>query len=248
MPAYLSFLLGFGMDLNNFAERLLQRGDTEVKAKAILNEYLLGFGICSYAFTYYSGHIKSGRKLKFHCVSATLRPWHLHYLEQQYADVDRTLEDSQMASLPQLWDVYEQLRLAKHKREQRIRLESIEFGIHKGLSIPVHGPNHDFVNLVLHQRQNESCLQNSDILQYEWLSATHIFYNHIVKILDLNSNAPDKLTTREKQCLAYTAKLWRVQQIAKQLKISPRTVNFHIQNANKKLGTNSKYQSVYKYF
>ncbi len=235
------------MNLNNFADRLAQNGATEAKATAILTAYLAEFGIRSYALTYYSGHIKSGRKLKFHCVSAALRPWHLHYLEQHYADVDRTLADSQLASLPFTWDVQEQLRLAKNKREQRIRLESIEFGIDKGLAIPLHGPNHDFVSLVLHQRQGETCLQYSNTLQYEWLSAAHIFYQHIVKILDLTQSAPYKLTPREKQCLAFTAKLWRVPQIAKELKISPRTVNFHIQNANKKLGTNSKYQSVYKY-
>ena len=57
-----------------------------------------------------------------------------------------------------------------------------------------------------------------------------------------------QLTQREKQCLALTAKSWRVDQIAKELKISSRTVNFHLQNANKKIGTNNKYQSVHKYF
>ena len=57
-----------------------------------------------------------------------------------------------------------------------------------------------------------------------------------------------KLTRREEQCLKFTAKSWRVEQIAKELKISPRTVNFHIQNANKKLGSQNKYQAVYKFF
>ena len=42
-----------------------------------------------------------------------------------------------------------------------------------------------------------------------------------------------------------TAKSWRVDEIAAELKISPRTVNFHIQNANKKLRVNNKYQAGY---
>ena len=63
-----------------------------------------------------------------------------------------------------------------------------------------------------------------------------------------NSIPSYQLTRREEQCLTFTARAWRVEQIARELKISPRTVNFHIQNANKKLGTHNKYQATYKYF
>ena len=86
--------------------------------------------------------------------------------------------------------------------------------------------------------------------QFEWLSATHIFYHYIRKILNLDKTpiTPYQLTPREEQCLRLTEKSWRVEQIAKELKISERTVNFHLQNANKKLGTHNKYQAAYKYF
>ncbi len=237
------------MDLNNFASQL-EQANTERHAKAFLTAYLASYGIRNYAFTFYSGHIKSGRELKYHCVSNSLRDWHVHYLEQNYADVDRTLEESYTLTLPLFWHVQNQLELAKNKKEQRIREESIEFGIDKGLSLPVHGPNDDFVVLVLHQFKNENCLVNYQSFQFEWLSAAHIFYHYIKKILSLNHNSKtlNKLTRREEQCLTLTAKSWRVEQIAKELKISSSTVNFHIQNANKKLGTNNKYQSLYKYF
>ncbi len=68
------------------------------------------------------------------------------------------------------------------------------------------------------------------------------------KTLNLNEviSVNNALTKREKQCLNFTAKIWRVEKIAKELGISLRTVNFHIQNANKKLGTNNKYQSIHK--
>ncbi len=56
---------------------------------------------------------KTGQKLRYHCVSSALKPWHLHYLEQGYADVDRTLETVQTANFPAFWDVHEQLLQAK---------------------------------------------------------------------------------------------------------------------------------------
>jgi DNA-binding CsgD family transcriptional regulator len=237
------------MNINQFAERL-KLAISHRQAKAVLHDYLSHFGFKSYAFTFYSGHIKTGRKLRYHCVADALRPWHEHYLEQGYADVDRTLETSHKLTLPLIWDVREQLNQAKNTREQRIRLESIEFSIDKGISIPVHGPDNDFVTLTLHQRQNENCLANYEAHQFEWLAAAQVFYHYINLMLDLDSSPamPSRLTRREEQCLSLTAKSWRVEKIAAELKISPRTVNFHIQNANRKLGTNNKYQACNKYF
>lgn len=237
------------MNLLQFTNQLAAT-KTSAQAEAVLDSYLASFGFRSYAFTYYSGHVKSGRKLRYHYVSKALRVWHNHYLAQKYADVDRTLEESHSMTLPLFWDAHQQLKLAKNKREQRIREESIEHGIDQGLSIPVYGPQQDFATLALHQRVKETCLQKYESKQFEWMSAVQIYYHHIRRILNLSEKhiAPFQLTKREIQCLSYTQKSWRVEQIAKALKISVRTVNFHLQNANKKLGQNNKYQSAYRYF
>lgn len=227
----------------------LSHANTVQQAQKALDHYLVGFGIHHYAFTYYSGHVKTGRQLRYDCVSTALRPWHAYYLEQGYADVDRTLQENQTAVLPQRWDVHQQLKNAKNHRERRIREESIAFGVDKGLSIPVHGPDGDFVSLTLHQFRDETCLKKSAELQFEWLAAAQIYYHAIRKILGLDKSAalPYRLTKREEQCLMMTAQGFRVEKIAKELNITPRTVNFHIQNANKKLGTNNKYQASYKF-
>jgi DNA-binding CsgD family transcriptional regulator len=227
----------------------LKSAASEPQAKAILDQYLKQAGFSSYALTYYSGHVKTGRKLRYHCVSEALRPWHAYYLQEGYANVDRTLEEYYAMTLPLFWDVKEQLRDAKTKREKQIRLESIEFGIDKGLSIPIHGPKGDFVSLTLHQRLGENNLADYINQQFIWLSAAQLFYHFIKKLLDQHETPATAypLTRREKQCLLLTSKLMRVEQIAKELKISPRTVNFHIQNANKKMGTNNKYQACFNY-
>lgn len=54
------------------------------------------------------------------------------------------------------------------------------------------------------------------------------------------------LKPREMQCLLLIAKNYTTSAIAKSLCITERTVNFHIQRLNKKLGTQNKYQSVLK--
>lgn len=237
------------MNLSHF-DNYLKKAVSLKQAENLLNKYLSGFAFSCYAFTYYSGHIKSGRKLPYHYASEALLPWHLYYLGQDFADVDRTLEEIHSMTYPVFWDVKEQLSCAKSKREKDIRLESIAYGLDKGLSLSVHGPNCDFVTLTLHQRLNENCLKNYKVDQYEWWNATAIFYHHLRRIMNFCEVKATSyhLTRREKQCLLLTAKSWRVEKIAKELKLSPRTINFHIQNANKKLGTNNKYQAVNKYF
>ncbi len=232
------------MTLNNLVTQLNHARDPKAAEKAFEN-YLAALGIFHFAFTYYLKHTKTGSRLHYDYVSKALQPWHQYYLEQKYADVDRTLEEGHAQTLPLFWDVKIQLTQAKNKRERRIREESIEYGIDIGLSIPIHGPNGDFASLTLHQCQKEHGLRNYQENQFIWMIAAQLFYHTIRRLTYTESSTKMNLTKREQQCLTLTAKSWRVEQIAKELKISPRTVNFHIQNANKKLGTNNKYQSAY---
>lgn len=235
------------MTLTTYATALT-KADTIKEAECALTHYLETFGFRSFAFTYYSGHIKTGRKLRYDYSSPALRTWHIHYLAQAYADVDRTLEENFLITLPLFWDVDTQLIDAKNNREQRIREESIEYGIHRGLSVPIHGPHRDFACLTLHQRQQETTLADYQHKQYEWMAATQLYYHHIRRILALTEQAvSSSLTKREAQCLIFTAQSWRVEQIAKTLNITVRTVNFHLQNANKKMGTNNKHQAAFRF-
>lgn len=236
------------MDLLTF-ESQLKKADSLLKVESVLVTYLAAFGFSAFAFTLYAGHVKTGQKIRYDYASPALKTWHAYYLEQGYADIDRTLEQNSQHHLPLYWDVNEQLIVAKNKRERRIREESIAYGIDKGLSIPVFGPNEQVAVLVLHQRRGENCLASYRKRQYEWLAAAMVFFNYINQHLLLTIPAPKDygLTKREKECLLLTAQGWRVERIAMALNITVRTVNFHLQNANKKMGTSNKYLSLHKY-
>lgn len=236
------------MNIKQFAAKLANSGTIKQLEKH-LADYLEAFGFKYYAVTYYAGHIKSGHKIIYDHVSAPLQIWHQYYLEHAFADVDRTLQENHTRSLPLFWDVQQQLALAKNPREKMIRQESMQFGIDKGLSIPVHGPNSDFICWTLHQCRGETCLSDYEEKQFEWLSAAQLFYHYLSLLLDLQQtkNKTYHLSKREQQCLALTAKSWRIEQIAKELQITPRTVNFHLQNVNKKMGTHNKYLALMKY-
>lgn len=213
--------------------------------KWIMIHYFAKEGITSLALTLYKQHTKTGSRITYDWVSAALRPWHQHYIEQKYADIDRTLETSEHSLIPVYWDVNEQLAKAKNTRERRIRLESIEFGIDKGLCIPSHGPQGDFLILVLHQRIGQNGLASWQKNQYLWMGITQCYFHYLRKFL-LSEHEASKihLTRREQQCLELTAKGLRIEMISKNLGITERTCHFHLQNANKKLGVSNKYLAV----
>jgi LuxR family transcriptional activator of bioluminescence operon len=215
------------------------------------DNYLMSFGIIMYSITYYHYHPKAKHekhKLRYEFCSKSYLPWHDHYLVEGYNDADSTLQASYQAPLPSYWNLEEQLKNAATQRERDMRLDSIRFGAELGLSIPVHGPENDFANFVFVQMKNQDCLKNWRDLRFELFVASQYYFHHLRRLL-LKEIKKDKnaiLSSRELQCLTLTARRYSVEKISKELFISERTVNFHLQNINKKLGTSNKHESVNK--
>jgi DNA-binding CsgD family transcriptional regulator len=234
--------------------KLLELESALMMAKSILElnkaivQYLRGFGITTFSFTYYYHHPSSHNKLKYDFATPNFEPWHKHYLNEGYEDIDSTLDFAHKTTLPTFWNLEQQLKEAKTPREKQMRLDSIAFGVTQGLSISIHGPQEDFATLTLVQMKNQKCLDKWRELQYEMFAVGHYYYFYLQQHL-LQTQGPNKkyqLNRREIQCLTLVAKQYTMESIAKALQITERTVNYHIQRFNKKLGTQNKYQSVIK--
>ena len=215
---------------------------------AALQAFLAGFSIKTFSFTYYSYYPNSLNKLKYDFASENFAVWHKHYISENYEEVDSTLDDVYQTNLPRFWVLSEQLKAASSPKEKQMRLDSIAFGAEKGLSIPIHGPQEDFAILLVVQMRGETCLNRWYELQYELFSAAYYYYSYLQSHLLKIQQPVEKfdLNKREIQCLNLIAKQHKVADIAKKLNITERTVNYHIQRVNKKLGTKNKYQSVAK--
>ncbi len=236
------------LDVDSVISQCLLAGDLN-KINSIVGRYLASQHIKSYAFTYYSFFPSSQRKLKYDFASPALLPWHRHYLDSQYEDTDQTLQWSKRALTPVYWDVHAQRRAAKTPREKRIREESIAFGIEKGIAFPIHGPENDFAVFVVHQRKGEDWFDKKQLsFHAELFPLIYHYYAAVKAQLDKNAVVEDDyhLTRREQQCLRLTAKNYVAKDIASSLNITERTVHYHMQNVNKKLGVKHKYQAVSK--
>jgi LuxR family transcriptional activator of bioluminescence operon len=229
-------------------ESQLAQANTLLECNEALRLYLSKKEVSTFSFTYYAYHPHSANKLKYDTCSANFKSWHQHYLAEHYNNIDSTLAFVYNNHLPIYWNLKQQLAQATNENERRMRQDSIAFGAESGLSIPIHGPQNNFAVLLLVQMQNQNCHLQSSNNQYEFFVAAHHYYHYIQAHLlnEVAGKASFKLTPREIQCLLLIAKQDSVEQMAQKLKLSERTINFHIQKINKKLGTKNKYQSLAK--
>ncbi|MBA2656629.1 MAG: LuxR family transcriptional regulator [Tatlockia sp.] len=213
-----------------------------------LNIFLKQKGINTFSFTYYAYHPHSENKLKYDMCSANFKVWHQHYLEEEYNNIDSTLPIVYNNHLPTYWNLQQQFAQASSDSERKMRQDSIDFGAREGLSIPLHGAHNNFAILLIVQMRNDQCNLQAKALQHELFIAAYLYF-HFIQTHLLNEVLDEKsfrLTQREIQCLLLIAKHFSVKQMAQSLELTERTVNFHIQKLNKKMGTKNKYQSLAK--
>lgn len=219
---------------------------------AQLNQYLdvqlALMGIHAFSYSHYSYHPRAKQKLKYEYCSKNFLPWHEYYLSEQHEEIDSTLHACYLSTEPFIWMLDEQLAQAKTPKERQMRIDSINFGIQGGISIPIHGPNNDFAHLVLIQMNNDDFLQHAQQLMPVLLLLGNYYYSAILRLLPTQHTSTQQtlLTTRELACLTMVAQHISVEEIAKKLSITTRTTHFHIQNANKKLGVANKFDAVNK--
>ena len=235
------------MNISEFAQAIEAISSIKELNK-LMGRYLAGLGIHSYAFTYYDVYPSSQRPLRYSYVSPPLESWHHYFIASQFEDVDQTLQIAKKVAKPVLWDVYDQQKEAVNPKEIRLRQESIDHGIHKGVLIPVHGPGDDFGVLVVHQRKKETWLDQHPEYIHDCFLAAYYYYAKLAILLPPDSEVKEKfhLTDRELQCLELSAKGYLARDIAKILQITERTVNYHVQNLNKKMGVSNKHQAIYR--
>ncbi len=235
------------MMLESF-EQSLQAATSIIQVDHALGAYLKSWGFSGYTFSYYAPITSKENKLRHEVCSERLRTWHDYYFEERFDVIDQTQSEVLKATLPLYWDTQQQLLDAKTDKDRKIREETLALGITCGLSIPIHGPGSDYAELTLRQFQEENCLMSWQKNKYEWQLAALYYFNYMKRYLVVDNplNVEAHLTEREQQCLNLLVEKHSVLEIAHKLAITERTVNFHIQNINHKLGVRNKYQAVAK--
>ncbi|MER9127731.1 LuxR family transcriptional regulator [Mesorhizobium sp. M0959] len=163
--------------------------------------------------------------------------WQERYFEMGYERIDPIIKRGRKREGAFRWsDVYSDATTTEDER--RVLDEAATFGLKSGISVPFHGPDGSFA-IVSFARPWDREFQNRTIA-YLQLAAFHF---HLKVANFENSSCVEegiKLSTREKECILWTARGKSSWEIGKILGISINTVNFHIKNVMRKLDASSR--------
>lgn len=122
--------------------------------------------------------------------------------------------------------------------ERRMFDEAAMFGLRSGITVPLRGPRGSCA-IMSFARHCEREFHDRTIA-YLQLAATH-FHLRVAKIANLNAvQKIPALSLREKECVLWVARGKSSWDIGVIMRISENTVNFHIKNVMRKLGTSSR--------
>ncbi len=221
---------------------------------AIVEQFIASasqFGFTKFSFLSRGRH-SDGRAFE-HIVTNYAPEWRARVRTQRYLDIDPTLRQARRSPLPFTWrDLRESRALLPAQRQ--LFDEAAATGLRHGFTVPIHmsGGGQGLVALA------------SDMTAREFTSAV-AHHRHDLHLVALHFHALNdaawrveaaahqdageaseslEVTTREAECLLWTARGKSAWETAIVLGISERTVNFHVENARRKLNAQTKTQAV----
>ncbi|VAW82547.1 Autoinducer-binding transcriptional regulator, LuxR family [hydrothermal vent metagenome] len=187
-------------------------------------------------------------KPHFIFISGYPKDWRKHYAANNYMVVDPTVQYCSQNITPLVWDGDSIRDLDETSPEiRRFMGEAMDFGIRNGISFPLHSVQGDFAMLSFASEQN-SAAADKQIQRVMPMGQLFTAYLHeaVRRVFSKEMLAISSvgLTHREKECLLWAAEGKTAWEISRILKIAERTVTFHLQNVQGKLGVSNRQQAV----
>jgi LuxR family quorum-sensing system transcriptional regulator CciR len=168
--------------------------------------------------------------------------WCDRYFERKYHEIDPVVRRTPAFSAPFLWDQLSD-RCQLLPAEQVVLAEGREAGLKHGISVPLFGPSGQVSVVSFASRFGDADpldrMSHLNALAWQF----HIAFAEIAQPCEQRTTKIG-LSARERECLRWTAEGKSSWDIGMILKISDNTVNFHIKNAMRKLGTTSRTVAV----
>ena len=169
--------------------------------------------------------------------------WVRLYHESDYSRVDPVIDRVLNHRLPVAWDI-EVLRNDIGIEQRDFVRAAHDFGVCRGLSIPIYGALGDFGMLTLISSESGEKFQKTIKRYRHELHVAAIHLDQQIRPVAADVRPPAALTEREIEVLTWTAAGKTSPEIAMILAISKKTVDFHLYNAMRKLNVFTKPQAV----
>jgi DNA-binding CsgD family transcriptional regulator len=211
---------------------------------------LLTTGLADLGFerlAYLGLHIPDARLARPVIVSTYPAEWVGRYMDRGYAAVDPVVREGLCSVVPFTWGADAQHRTLPDEG-RRMMDEAGDFGLRRGITVPIHGARGELaaLTLALPDGEREAFARIEARRHLVHLMALH-FHAHVgARILGEAATRGFRLSPREKECLLWAAEgktLWETAEI---LGLGHHTVREYVQEACRKLGVYSKAHAVVK--
>jgi DNA-binding CsgD family transcriptional regulator len=214
---------------------------TSAELDAIMAKAFAQFGIDHFSMDQMRD--SSGAMVGIHHFGNWPEDWGAHYIEQRHYRHDRVVRHALMSPSPLRWmDAQERDDISSE--EARLFGEAREFGLKDGLCTPVHHLDGNLSAVSVHSSETLE-LSTADELAIRLLSIYYCSFGLLLKFRPRASDQPKmRLTPRQRECLQWVRagkSSWAIGEI---VGISERTVNFHIEDACRRLGVQTRHQAV----
>lgn len=236
--------------VQDFVERMTATKDlsglTEIFQQSVGN---LGFS----AFALHVVRIASVPQKMVYGVTTYPEEWVERYRDENYVLIDPIIANGLGRQMPFEWQ--EAIGSTELTSSQRQFFgEAGEFGISVGFTVPIHGPQAQFSAVTVTSDLPPHLADRLISSNRFFIHLMGLYYNeHVGSILlsqirdqDIGAIDLPVLSSREKDCLSWVAQGKSSWEISRVLGVSERTVNFHIENAKRKLGVYSRQHAVVK--
>ncbi|WP_428633865.1 helix-turn-helix transcriptional regulator [Sedimenticola sp.] len=173
--------------------------------------------------------------------------WMKLYLKKNSQRTDPVVSYIIAKNAPIYWSHLMTLDQFKTAEQQLLMQEATKHGLVNGLSVPIHSVSGDIavLSLAIDTEGEEGVKLLDYALPYANAFAMHLFERYILVLED--EHLVEKkvtLSERQKQCLFWACQGKTTWEISMILDIKERTVEFHLNNATKKLGASNRQHAV----
>lgn len=229
--------------VQEFRERIKAAGSVTAVQRALEETFEdLGFQQLSYVV------LRSPHGLQRPKVLTTFPDeWRSRYVDLNYSAFDAVYPAASAFMFPLRWDeIYRDRRTSR--RQKTIFDEAKEFGVKTGVTVPIHGPAGGLASLSVSGDLGSRNFEQVWDHYYDDLTliAAHAHQEILRHYSDQEGIEPIRLTDRERECLAWTARGKTAWEISKLIGISESTVLFHLNGTMRKLKVFSKHHAVVK--
>lgn len=200
----------------------------------------------NYIYAYYSKTLPAASDLWHAKHSPSMKQWFEFFHQGNYLKANFAGRKAIESAQPFTFNLKKDLEKATHKSYRQFIKAALNHGINSCAIFILFSSKGGVALLSIYHDDIETLFKKTPFLPVILNQIGLLYHYQVSKQLSFISQEKNTLTPRQIECLILTAQNKESKEIAKLIKRSKRTVDFHLSNVNRKLGTKNKYQAVAK--